>query len=69
MNVEEKSEEIFIYFSDKLMMKSSVQSRRHFVFAHQFLRAKGQNYEWSPRKKSGLRQIMDFTGVAQNYDG
>ena len=55
MNVEEKSDEVFTYFNDKLIMKSSVQSRRLFVIAHQFLRGSGQNSEWSPRKKSGHR--------------
>ena len=55
MNSEEKSEEILTCFNDKLMMKSSVQSRRLFVLAHHFLRGGGQNYEWSPRKKSGHR--------------
>ena len=55
MNLEEKSEETLTYFNDKLMMKSSVQSRRLFGFAHQFRRGSGQNSEWSLRKKSGHR--------------
>ena len=69
MNSEEKSEEILTCFNDKLMMKSSVQSRRLFVFAHHFLRGSGQNYEWSPRKKSGHRQgVANGSGFLVTYD-